>query len=95
MRRSAILSILLASACDDSVETLCGRCDAGDYCVYYGSDVSTEPSTATCEVLPDACTDCACLADALTADPQSGLAWCVEFGCDDVGGIPTVICPGG
>ncbi len=95
MRHLTPLLLAWTLACDDSPETLCAPCEAGEFCVYYGSDVSTEPSTATCQVLPDGCAGCDCLPAALIADEGSGLAWCAEFGCEEVGDTPKVTCPGG
>lgn len=88
------LTLLALGACvDDRPATLCGRCDADAYCVYYGSDVSTEPSTHTCEALPDDCSSCDCLLASIGEDHP--LRWCAEFGCEAMDGTPVITCPGG
>lgn len=74
---------------------LCADCDpAAEFCVIYGSDVASVPSTSECRPFPAECSDdhsCGCLAESSVVNDVSCILTdqCTE---EDV---VTEVCPGG
>jgi hypothetical protein len=68
--------------------------------VFYGSDVTDEPSVTACEEAPATCDDapdCECLRGQVIARNNLQLDFCLDEGSCEVNddGVVAIVCPGG